>query len=50
MKPTVHLRWVRKPVIVEHGPTWVKESVQPVLQQWWQDECGNGEWRDVALS
>lgn len=48
MKPTIRLRWV------EAGRNCHKASmtacgIGPLmnLQQYWQDEAGAGEWRDI---
>ena len=59
MKPTIKLRWLslgesdedeRRAVatLVKQGwPEQGKSYTNMVLQQWWEDDTGKGEWRDI---
>jgi hypothetical protein len=53
MKPTAKLRW-REPKTdkeeqefpcIENRSGWVTSLV--ILDQWWEDENGKGEWRPI---
>lgn len=59
LKPTAHLRWVRREVAAQQvhaNPDVWSGHVTNILQQWWAPDVpaymvdpSQGEWRDVAV-
>lgn len=47
MTPTNRLRFVEREVASPRWPNILKKV--RVLQQWWEEFGGRGEWRDVPL-
>lgn len=62
MKPTMKLRWValgdndadeRRAVATLVTSGWPEQGTSytnKVLQQWWEDDTGKGEWRDIEMA
>lgn len=46
MTPTNNLRWVKRKY---YDPDVISPCYKLVLQQWWTDTYGKGEWRDVPI-
>jgi hypothetical protein len=53
MKPTTRLRFTERfAPLHQHGAVGtlgVTGTKLKVLQQWWEDEYGKGQWRDVQM-
>ena len=57
MKPTLYFRWHKSYVDKQKcysgtyiGYSFIPEKNEYILQQWWEDDNGEGEWKRKAAA